>query len=319
MQPPALARLEWIALAWGAQLGPAAFHGLVARFGSPGAVSAAGEAALRESGVRLTEEQIPRVLLAMDEVVAVEEEVERLAEEGVTVVCPFEEGYPPAIGELPCPPPVLCLRGEGRPEDVLAVAVVGTRSPSREGLALAEEVGEALARGGVTVVSGLARGIDTAAHRGALGGGGRTIAVLGSGIRVIHPTENVPLAREIAQQGALVSELSPSARPSVRTLMARNRLQSALSKAVLVVESGEQGGSLQTAAAARRQGRLLLAVDWPTPGPTSVGTRKLLSEGALAFRGLGDVSWLIEGARTHVAASPGRRPGRTGDDQLSLF
>jgi DNA processing protein len=282
-------------------------------------VSEAGEAALRESGVRLTEEQLPRILLGMDDLLAVEEEIERLSEEGVQVVCPGEEGYPSAIAELPHPPPVLCLRGEWRPEDLLAVAVVGTRSPSREGLALAEEVGEALARGGVTVVSGLARGIDAAAHWGALAGGGRTVAVLGSGIRVIHPTVNVPLAREIGQRGALVSELSPSARPSVRTLMARNRLQSALSKAVLVVESGEQGGSLQTAAAARRQGRLLLAVDWPTAGLTSAGTRKLLLKGALPFRGLGDVPGLIDLVRMDAPASPGRHAAGTGDGQLPLF
>jgi DNA processing protein len=311
-------RLAWIALAWVAQLGATGFHRLIARFGSPEAAAEAGEDALRASGARLTEDRIPRIMAAMDDLPAVETELERLAEAGARVLCPFDAGYPPVLAEMHHPPPVICVSGDWRAEDLLAVGVVGTRSPSREGADLAEQLGAALAAARVTVVSGLARGIDTAAHRGALAGGGRTIAVLGSGIRIIHPAENAPLAAQIAARGAVISELSPNARPSVRTLMARNRLQSALSKAVVVVESGEQGGSLQTAEDARRQGRLLFAVDWARPSPTSAGTRKLIAEGARPLRGLEDVPGLVEMARAHVPVSARRREGG-GGKQLDLF
>jgi len=134
----------------------------------------------------------------------------------------------------------------------------------------------------------------------------------------MHPSENRDLALAIARQGALMSELSPRARPSVRSLMARNRLQSALSNAVIVVESGEAGGSLQTAAEARRQGRVLYAVDWPKPKPTAEGTRRLLSEGAVPVRGLDDVSRVVERVRARRPHGSGAEPDRE-PEQLSLF
>jgi DNA processing protein len=314
-----MSRLEWIALAWSTQLGPAAFHGLLRRFGSPAEVTEAGEEELRACGLRLTEEQLARLPTALEDLGAAEAEIESLAEEGVRVLCPPEPGYPPPMLALRDPPPVLCLSGEWTEADAEATAIVGTRSPTPEGAKLAESLAAALAGEGLTVVSGLARGIDTAAHRGALAGGGRTIAVLGSGIRVIHPHENRALAGEIAARGALVSELSPNSRPSVRTLMARNRLQSALSKAVIVVESGEQGGSLQTAASARRQGRLLFAVDWPTPTLTAAGTRQLLASGALPVKGVDDAPTLAERIRAHRPVPPRSRAEPDDGGQRTLF
>ncbi len=308
-------RLEWIALAWHGGIGPAAFYKLLRRFGSPRAVAEASADELRAARARLSDGQIERLRASMEAVPPIEEGAAELSEEGVTVVCSFEDAYPPPLLDLQTAPPVLCLHGEWHAADREAVAIVGTRSPSVEGERLAEALALECARAGITVVSGLARGIDTCAHRGALAGGGRTVAVLGSGVRVIRPAENIDLARRIVQSGAVVSELPPRARPSVRSLMARNRLQSGLSKAVVVVESREQGGSLQTARYALRQGRLLFAVDWPDAKPTAAGTRTLLRKGALPVRGLDDVSELIRQVRRHV---PGPPPSRSQADRRQL-
>ncbi|MBM3474880.1 MAG: DNA-protecting protein DprA [Armatimonadetes bacterium] len=314
-------RLEWIALAWHAQLGPAAFRRLLDRFGSPRAVCEAGEEELLGCRARLKPEDVERIWSAMEVAPDIAEEIERLEEEGVRVLCPFDEGYPAPLAALRTAPAVLCLAGTWEAaRDDPAVAVVGTRSPTEEGADFARELARRFAQQAMTVVSGLARGIDTAAHEGALLGGGRTIAILGSGIRIIHPHENRELAGAIAAQGALISELSPKARPSVRSLMARNRLQSALSKAVIVVESGEQGGSLQTAEDAKRQGRLLYAVDWASDRPEAEGTRQLLAQGALPLRAAEEAPAIVERVRGHVANGPGK--GRKPTDeprQLALF
>lgn len=311
-------RLEWIALAWHGRLGPATFHKLVARFGSPRAVAEASEAELLAARTRLSRKRIERVRAAMDAVPLIEQELEALAADGVKVLCPFDDAYPPPLSGLHTRPPVACVRGEWVASDREAVAIVGTRSPTEEGRQLAEDLAAGCAREGLTVVSGLARGIDTCAHRGALGAGGRTIAVLGSGIREIRPVGNAGLAREIAGSGALLSELSPRARPSVRSLMARNRLQSALSKAVVVVESRAQGGSLQTARYAIRQGRLLFAVDWGETKPTAAGLRTLLREGALPLQRAADATELAERIRHHVPTPPSPRRGG-GRQQLPLL
>ncbi len=249
----------------------------------------------------------------MGAVPSVAKQLDELAEDDVTVLCSFEDAYPPPLAEIATAPPVICLRGAWEEEDTQAVAIVGTRSPTEEGRRLAENLAAECSKAGLTVVSGLARGIDTCAHRGALAAGGRTVAVLGSGIRLIRPAENTRLARQIARSGAVLSELPPRARPSVRSLMARNRLQSALSKAVVVVESREQGGSLQTARYALRQGRLLVAVDWKGRKPTAAGLRTLLREGALPLKGLKDAPELVERIRAHAPAIP--EPGRSSDRQ----
>ena len=171
------------------------------------------------------------------------------------------------------------MRGELQERDTQAVAVVGTREPTPQAARLAEMLGRQLAARGLTIVSGLAVGIDTAAHRGALQAeDGRTLAVLGSGLRAIHPRQNIPLAEEIVQHGAVLSELAPNTRARGANLMARDRIVSGLSVAVIVVEAKEKSGSLDTANKARRQGRLLFAV------PDSPGTDALLAAGAEALQ-----------------------------------
>jgi DNA processing protein len=308
----AMNRLEWIALAWHGGIGPAAFRKLVARFGTPRAAAEAGEDALWAAGARLSASQIRRIGSSMDAVPLVAAEIDSLAQDSVTVLCSFEDAYPSPLVEIPTAPPVVCFRGGWQEADTQAVAIVGTRSPTDEGRRLAEDVAAACVEAGLTVVSGLALGIDTCAHGGALAAEGRTVAVLGSGIRVIRPAENAALAGRIARSGAVLSELPPRARPTARSLMARNRLQSALSKAVLVVESREQGGSLQTARYALRQGRLLVAVDWREGKPTAAGPRILLREGALPLRSAEDVPELAQRIKAHVPVlrERARRLGR---------
>jgi DNA processing protein len=310
-------RLEWIALAWHGRVAPGAFHRLLERFGSPRAVAEAGEEELLSCRVRLRPEDVERIQAAMDLTPDIAEEIERLEDEGVQVLCPGEAAYPEPLAALRSPPPVLCLAGDWRAEvDRPAVAIVGTRSPTEAGAERARELARRFAGAGMTVVSGLARGIDTAAHEGALLGGGRTVAVLGCGIRIIHPAENRELAAAIVRQGALLSELSPKARPSVRTLMARNRLQSALSSGVIVVESGDPGGALQTAEDARRQGRPVYAVHWPDDRPEAAGNRRLLAQGAEPAE---EVGRLVEELRLHRMGRKPQNVDAQGPQQLSLF
>lgn len=285
MPNPHREKLRTLALAWGAMLGPAGFARVVAHFGSTREALAAEPESLRAPQLRLSPQQqavIPTLAHRLDEF---QRELEALEAAYIRVLCRGEDGYPPLLAELRDAPPVICMVGRLLPEDDPALAIVGTRTPSPDGYDISYRVAQAMARTGTTVVSGLARGCDTAAHLGALEAGGRTIAVLGSGIRVIHPRANLGLARQISQRGAVLSEQPPDAHPSVARLMARNRLQSALARGVLVVESGEQGGAMETARRAIEQGRELFAVPWTTDSPKSAGPAKLLREGAFPVPG----------------------------------
>ena len=301
-------RPSWAALSWAARTGPAGFMRLLARFGSARAVIEADRKALTAPSLKLTEMQIDSIVVgARDLLDSVEEQISALGDDGIRVICSFEEGYPPALLDAANPPPVICVRGELT--NGLALAIVGTREPTREGARVAREVAEACARRGITVVSGLARGIDTAAHRGALDGEGRTLAVLGSGIRRIHPRRNIRLAGQIAANGAIISALPPDASPTGARLMARNRLTSALAGGVLAVESTNSGGTLQTVSDARKQGRLVFACDWQASRPQAEGTRSILAEGGEPILGA-DAIDLIE----YMLANHEHRP-----DQQSLL
>lgn len=188
--------------------------------------------------------------------------------------------FPPLLAEIPDPPDCIWTRGDVSLLTRTAVAVVGARAASRDGQAIASQIAGDLARAGVVVVSGLARGIDSAAHIGALDAGGATIAVLGTGIDRVYPAENRELHERIAAHGLLVSEFAPGSPPDVFHFPRRNRIISGLSKAVVVVEAAEKSGSLITARLAADQGRDVMAV----PGPSHTGQNKgghaLLRDGA---------------------------------------
>ena len=212
--------------------------------------------------------------------------IERL---GLRVLTLADPAYPEPLRHIYGPPPLLYLRGELAAADQWAVAVVGTRRATSYGREVAERLAGELARAGVTIVSGLAKGIDSQAHRGALAAGGRTIAVLGSGPDVVYPAENAALARRIVEQGALVTEHPPGTPPDAANFPARNRIISGLSRGVLVVEAGETSGALITADFALDQGRDVFAVPGNIFWPTSVGTHKLIQQGAKLVRIVDDI------------------------------
>ncbi len=206
--------------------------------------------------------------------------MERIHTQGVKVMTWEDADYPRRLKEINQAPPVLFIKGSINVEDDWAVAVVGTRRVTPYGRQVTSEIASFLAQNGVTVVSGLARGVDAIAHQTALQNGGRTIAVLGSGVDVIYPPEHRRLAGEIAQQGALVSDYPLGTQPDGINFPPRNRIISGLSLATIVVEAGEKSGALITAEFAVEQGRDVFAVPGSILAPQSEGTNKLIEEGA---------------------------------------
>lgn len=209
---------------------------------------------------------------------------------GVRIVTRADPAWPKDLACLPDPPLALWIRGELLPQDRLAVAVVGPRRASAYGHRIAQRLAGGLARLGATIVSGLARGIDTAAHEAALAAGGRTVAVLGSGLEYCYPKENRPLAERIADgRGALLSELPLNAPPTPGSFPRRNRLVAALSLATLVVEAGATSGALITARLAAELGKQVLAVPGPIDRPEHVGSNRLIRDGAVLVTGVEDI------------------------------
>ena len=188
--------------------------------------------------------------------------------------------YPDKLMNIDQPPPVIYIRGSIKPEDRWAVAIVGTRRVTSYGRQVTEQVSTYLARNGLTVVSGLARGVDGVAHQTTLANNGRTIAVLGSGIDQIYPPEHRQLAEKIIENGAVISDYHPGTPPDAGNFPPRNRIISGLSLATVVVEAGETSGALITATFAAEQGREVFAVPGPIYAPQSKGTNRLIREGA---------------------------------------
>lgn len=199
---------------------------------------------------------------------------------GIQVFTWNDEGYPKKLSEIDQPPPVLYVRGALTKQDEWAIAVVGTRRVTVYGRQVAEGLGEFLARNKITAVSGLARGVDGLTHEAALKAGGRTIAVLGSGVDQIYPPEHRKLAERIMEQGAIVSDYAPGTPPDGANFPPRNRIISGLSQGTVVVEAGETSGALITASFAAEQGREVFAVPGNIYSPMSKGTNRLIRDGA---------------------------------------
>jgi DNA processing protein len=264
-----MSNTHWLALTTVSGIGGVTARKLIERFGDVEAIFEATPEELIEVA-RVTEAMARQILAAP--IAQLESELLSLSDEGIDLLTWDDKRFPKALRPLPDAPMVLFMRGALKRADDNAVAIVGTREPTPKAVEAAQTIGRELAARGLTVVSGLALGIDTAGHRGALEMG-RTIAVLGSGIRFIHPKENVELAEEIAGCGAVLSELHPNTPPKGQQLMARDRIISGLSRAVIVIEAGEKSGSLDTASKAVKQGRLVYAV------PGSAGTDQLIAGG----------------------------------------
>ena len=215
--------------------------------------------------------------------------VDRAQRGGIRIVPWSDPAYPALLTAVIDPPPVLWIRGAAARFEAPAVAIVGSRAGSPYALAVAERLASELAGRGVVVVSGLARGVDSAAHRGALAGMGGTVAVLGSGADVVYPSEHLDLASQIVQHGALVSELAPGTPPRPFFFPMRNRIISGLSRAVVVVEAGEKSGSLITARCALDQGRDVLAVPGNVLSGRNRGGHALLRDGAKIVESADDI------------------------------
>ncbi len=221
--------------------------------------------------------------------ISLEAEVEKLGRYGVKVLTYHDADYPSRLKEIYDYPPILYVRGSLLPEDEWCVAVVGTRRATVYGRQVAEEIVADLARNRITVVSGLARGIDSVAHNSALAAGGRSIAVFACGLDIVYPGENANLARQITQQGALISEYPLGTRPKADNFPRRNRIMSGISLGVLVVEASETSGAMITARLAVEQNREVFAVPGNILSPASRGTNHLIQEGAKLVRDYADI------------------------------
>lgn len=271
---------------------------LVARFGSAEAATRASESDLVQ--VRGVRPGLARAIREARETAAGEKDLALAERLGIRIVAREDEEYPALLRQTADPPILLYVQGTLLANDTLAIAVVGTRQPTPYGEQTALRLSQDMARRGVTVVSGLARGIDTFAHQGALNAKGRTIAVLGSGLGNVYPPENQGLARKIASSGAVISELPCSTGPDARNFPRRNRIVSGLSLGVLVVEAPDKSGALITCDWALEQGREVFAVPGKIDSPASVGCHKLLQQGAKLVMSVEDVFEELGPYRAHV-------------------
>lgn len=240
-----------------------------------------------------------------------------ISAQGIKVIIKEDASYPKRLREIAYPPPVLYMRGEINQRDDRAVAVVGTRNASSYGMQVAAEIGKHLALNGVTVVSGLARGIDRIVHESALDAGGRSLAVLGSGVDRIYPPEHRFLANQMIQAGALISDYPPGTPPESVNFPPRNRIISGLSVAVVIVEAGKESGALITAGFAAEQGREVFAVPGNIFNPQSAGTNYLIQQGAKPMLKVEDI---LEELNLQQAVHTAALPLLPGDEvESSLF
>jgi DNA processing protein len=268
-------------------VGPKLLERLLDRFGSASDILEASPASLSEVegvGVALarrlrsgeSQEQLDRVL-------------EECCARDIQVLLPADSRFPRLLRELPDPPSVLFVRGTLKPADSLGIAIVGTRGASQYGRSQAERFARSLARAGLVVVSGLARGIDASAHHGALEAGGRTLAVLANGVSEVYPPQHEELGQRIMTSGALISEMPPGTKPKKGMFPQRNRIISGLTLGTIVVEAAERSGALISARLAGEQGREVFAVPGLITSPNSRGCHRLIRDGATLVQDPEDV------------------------------
>jgi len=304
---------HWIALSLVPEIGPVLSRRLVAAFGSPAAVFSADERSLGEVA-GMGQEKVNNIL-GFSHWAAAERCLKECEKKGIRIVACEDETYPGVLREVAAAPPVLYIKGEYIPEDRYAIAVVGSRKHTDYGETVALKFSGELAGAGFTIVSGMARGIDTLAHESALSSGGRTLAILGSGIDVPYPPENRRLIQRVSESGALISEFPPGTMPLRENFPRRNRLISGLSLGVLVVEATAASGSLITANYALEQNREVFAVPGNITSETSVGTNRLIRQGAKAVLDTDDiVSELAPALKGFIRAEAGKAVTLSADE-----
>jgi DNA processing protein len=267
-------------------IGAVRLRQLISFFGSLEAAWHAPTSALYSAGLP---KKVTENLLIQRNSLDLSRILEEIRENRIEIVTWDDENYPRRLKEIDNSPPVLYIRGSLEIEDDWAVGIVGTRRVTSYGRQVAEEIAAFLARNGVTVVSGLARGIDAIAHKAALKHGGRTIAVLGSGVDQLYPPEHRQLALEMIENGAVISDYAPGTPPDAGNFPPRNRIISGLSLAVIVVEAGQKSGALITSTFAAEQGRDVYAVPGNIYSPQSKGTNFLIQQGARPLIDLEDI------------------------------
>lgn len=303
-------RAYWVALNKVAGVGAVRMTALLEVCGSAEAVWHASIHDLRRANLdRRTLENLLQARRDLD----VCAEWERLQKIDVRVLTLLDDDYPTNLRQIDVPPPLIYVRGSLLPSDEWAIGVVGTRRASVYGREVAHTLGRELAAAGATVVSGLALGVDTVAHRAALEAGGRTLAVLGSGVDQIYPPDNRGLAQQIIQQGALISEYPLGVRPDANNFPPRNRIISGLSRGVVIVEASNRSGALITAKFAAEQGRDVFAVPGSILNPGSAGCNALIQQGATPLLSPQDV--LNQLQMDQVAAHYAAREAITTDPQ----
>ncbi|MDE0301500.1 MAG: DNA-processing protein DprA [Candidatus Poribacteria bacterium] len=273
-------RAFWLALASVEGIGPVRINRLLSRFGS---VEKVFDAKFSEI-VRLplfSPELASRVIAVRERLGKIRRQMEWLESQGVEILCSEDANYPDKLRTISNAPPVVYKRGKLRGISRKAIAIVGSTRPTEVGVRTTLALSKSLAQAGFTVVSGFAKGIDTAAHIGALSVGGTTVGVFGGDLFSIYPRENRPLAARVYDSGMLLSEHPFATRPTPANLILRNRIISGLSVATIVVEARQNGGAVRTASYALEQGRAVLAYDWQKRHLLSEGPRHLLQRGAI--------------------------------------
>ena len=272
-------------------IGAVRMQALIHHFGDLEDAWKAAPAELAQAGLGL--KVIERIVRARGQV-DLEKVWKKIESQNIHILTWEDEAYPQRLKEIDQPPPVLYIRGEYLPDDLFAVAIVGTRRVTAYGRQITEELSSFLAANGITVVSGLARGVDSIAHQTALKAGGRTIGVLGSGVDKIYPPEHRALAEKMMESGAIISDYAPGTPPDASNFPPRNRIISGLSLAVVVIEAGETSGALITAEFAAEQGREIFAVPGSILAPQSKGTNKLIQNGALPLLSVNDLMQALD-------------------------
>jgi DNA processing protein len=269
-------------------VGPVRLRKLLEVFGEPQQILAAKRNDLRK--VEGIGNEVADQIANWQSTVDLAAELARIREFGVTVISQESPSYPKSLREIHAPPIVLYVWGELKDRDHHAIGIIGARRTTHYGMESAKKLAYQLAYAGLTVISGLARGIDTAAHQGALAAKGRTIAVIGSGLAKLYPPENAALAEKIqGGNGAIVSEFSMAIEPDRQTFPMRNRIISGWSHGILVVEAGSNSGALITAAQALEQGRSVYAVPGHINAPSAIGSNRLIQQGAKLVMDAADI------------------------------
>ena len=268
-------------------LGPRTYQLLLERFGSPRGILNASMTELQQ--VHNVGPKLAMSMVTHGTEAAAREELKRVEAAGVTLFVRGAAGYPTALSRIPDPPTLIYCRGTLLESDALSIAVVGSRHCTHYGRQQANKLAQALARMGITVVSGLARGIDAEAHKGALEAGGRTIAVCATGLNTVYPPEHVELASSVAKQGCLLTESPMDQSPKSGLFPQRNRIISGVSLGVVLIEAGRSSGALHTARHAMEQNREVFAMPGRVDSEASLGCLDLIRDGATLIRGVDDV------------------------------